>query len=219
MVTKQTAAASAARAASQAFAEDFSPVPEAAEHARAAAVGLSVEPVSPGTASILTFLAAARGAKTVVEIGTGTGVSGLALLAGMTPRGVLTSIDVETEHQTAARRAFLQAGVQSQRFRLIAESALNVLPRLTDHAYDIVFADADILESVEYIAQAERLLTTGGLFILNHAFAHDRIGDPDDESDDTVIVREAIDALTASESFLPALVPVGDGLLVAVRQQ
>ncbi len=154
----------------------------------------------------------------MVELGTGAGVSGLAFLTGMEPRGVLTSIDIEAEHQAVARRAFTTAGIANQRFRLIADSALNVLPRLTDGAYDIVFADADIVESVEYIAQAERLLRPKGLLIVNHAFAHDRIGDPDDEADDTVIMREALDAVNDSEEFLPALIPVGDGLLAAVRR-
>ncbi|WP_036921786.1 O-methyltransferase [Propionicicella superfundia] len=218
MVTKQSAAKLAARAASQDFAESFAPATAPDEQARAAAAELGVQPVSPATASILSFLAAATGARAVVELGTGTGVSGLAFLSGMVPGGVLTSIDIESEHQAAARRAFLAAAIPTQRFRLIAESALNVLPRLTDGGYDIVFADADILESVEYIAQAERLLRPHGVLVLNHAFAHDRIGDPDDEADDTVIMREAIEAVTASDEFLPTLIPVGDGLLAAVRR-
>lgn len=217
MATKQSAAKLAARAASQDFAESFAPASPVVDEARDAAAELGVQPVSPATASILTFLASATGARAIVELGTGTGVSGLAFLAGMAPGGVLTSIDVESEHQSAARRVFLRASVPTQRFRLIAESALNVLPRLTDGAYDIVFADADILESVEYVAQSERLLRSRGLLVINHAFAHDRIGDPDDEADDTVIMREAMDAVVESEGFLPTLIPVGDGLLAAVR--
>ena len=66
--------------------------------------------------------------KAVVEIGTGSGVSGLALFAGMQPDGVLTSVDIEPEHQQAARKAFLSVGIPTQRFRLIAGAALSVLP-------------------------------------------------------------------------------------------
>lgn len=217
MATNQTAAESAAWESSRDFVESFAPPSEAARQARVAAFEMGLEPVSPATASVLTFLAASLGAKAVAEIGTGTGVSGLALLHGMATGGVLTSIDAESEHQAVARKAFGLAETTTQRFRLIAELALNVLPRLTDGAYDLVFADADILESVEYVAQAERLLRPGGIFVLNHALAHDRIGFADDESDDTVIMREALEAITNSEVFLPTLLPVGDGLLVAVR--
>ena len=77
-------------------------------------------PLGRGSASALTFLAKVLRAKAVVEIGTGAGVSGLALFAGMQPDGVLTSIDIEPEHQQAARKAFLGVGIPTQRFRLIS---------------------------------------------------------------------------------------------------
>ena len=81
-----------------------------------------------------------------MEIGTGSGVSGLALFAGMQPDGILTSVDIEPDHQQVARKAFLSVGIPTQRFRLIAGAALNVLPRLSDGAYDLVFIDADKVE-------------------------------------------------------------------------
>ena len=102
-------------------------------------------------------------AKAVVEIGTGSGVSGLALFAGMQPDGVLTSVDIEPEHQHAARKAFLSLGIPTQRFRLISGAALSVLPRLSDGAYDMVFIDADKSEYPEYVEQGLRLLRHGGL--------------------------------------------------------
>jgi predicted O-methyltransferase YrrM len=122
----------------------------------------------------LTVLARAVQAKAVVEIGTGSGVSGLALFAGMQPDGILTSVDIETEHQQAARKAFLSIGIPTQRFRLIAGSALNVLPRLSDGAYDLVFIDADKVEYAEYVEQAVRLLRHGGVIALDNALWHDR---------------------------------------------
>jgi len=87
-----------------------------------------------GAGAALRFLAATLQARAVVEVGTGAGVSGLCLLAGMAPDGVLTSIDIEPEHQRAARRAFTEAGTTAGRMRLIMGQALDVLPRLTDAA-------------------------------------------------------------------------------------
>jgi hypothetical protein len=60
----------------------------------------------------------------------------------MRPDGVLTSVDLEAEHQRLARETFREAGIASQRYRLITGAALDVLPRLTDGAYDLVLCDA-----------------------------------------------------------------------------
>lgn len=200
-----------------AFAEAYAQEPHLAGAARAAAERLGVEPVSPGTAAALGFLASIMDAHAVVEVGTGTGVSSLALLSGMNQSGILTSIDIENEHQIEAREVLGQAGYPNRRARLIAGPALTVLPKLNDGAYDMVFVDGDPLEYVEYVDQASRLLRRGGLLALYHAFADDTVANPADESDNTVIIREALAALAEMEEYSPVLLPVGDGLAVAIR--
>ncbi|MDN5857628.1 MAG: methyltransferase, partial [Pseudonocardia sp.] len=87
--------------------------------AREQAARTGCRPVAPAVGSALRFLAAAISARAVVEIGTGTGVSGLWLLRGMVADGTLTTIDVEPEHQRAARSAFVAAGNGPSRLRLI----------------------------------------------------------------------------------------------------
>ena len=134
-------------------------------------------PIGRGRRRALTFLAKVVRAKAVVEIGTGSGVSGLALFAGMQPDGILTSVDIEPEHQQAARQAFLAVGIPTQRFRLIAGAALSVLPRLSDGAYDMVFVDADKVEYAEYVEQGLRLLRRGGVLAVDNALWHDRTAD------------------------------------------
>lgn len=203
--------------ASTAWAESFVPEAGGTSDARAAADRMGVVSVSPGAASVLGFLAAVVQARAVVEIGTGTGVSGLALLGGMAADGVLTSIDTESEHQAAAREVFTHAGYPARQARLIAGSALQVLPKLSDAAYDLVLVDGDPLEYVEYVEQALRLLRPGGLLVVNHALAGGRIADESNEDDDVVILREALAAISASGELAPVVLPVGDGLLVARR--
>ena len=92
-----------------------------------------------------------------------------------------------------------------------------MLPKLTDGAYDLVFVDGDPLEYVEYVAQAERLLRSGGLLVLHHALWQGQVADERNSDDEPLIIREALAAVLADESFTPALLPVGDGLLVAVH--
>ncbi len=202
---------------SLAFAEAFVADTEPSRLARRKAAALDQSSISGGVAATLTLLTKTLAAKAVVEIGTGTGVSGLALFAGMVADGVLTSIDTESENQAAAREAFSEAGVPSRRIRLIAGQALVVLPKLSDAAYDLVFINGDPLEYVEYVSQAERLLRPGGLLVLHHALWEGKVADEQNSDDEPLIVREALAAVQDSGLFTAALLPLGDGLLVAVR--
>jgi predicted O-methyltransferase YrrM len=204
--------------ASWAYAETFVVEDETAERARARAAELGCDPVQPGTGAALRLLAAAIGARSVVEIGTGTGVSGLWLLQGMPADGVLTTIDVEPEHQRAAREAFSEAGIAGNRTRVIGGRALDVLPRLTDNAYDLVFVDAAQAEYDDYLAQALRLLRPGGAVVFEGALWHDRVADPAQRDETTTSVRELGKRVRDDERLLPALLPVGDGLLVAIKR-
>ncbi|HAN72531.1 MAG TPA: methyltransferase, partial [Actinobacteria bacterium] len=142
--------------------------PEDAEtirEARERAEELGCPALSRSSAALLRLLAATVRAQAVVEIGTGTGVSGAALLDGMAASGVLTSIDIEAEHQRVARDTFTALGYDHTRARLIAGRALDVLPRLSDAAYDLVFVDGDKTEYPAILTQAKRLLRVGGLIV------------------------------------------------------
>ncbi len=187
----------------------------AAARARAEEVG--VVPIGSGGGATLRFLAAVTEARAVVEIGTGTGVSGLWLLRGMRPDGVLTTVDLEAEHQRLAKQTFTEDGVPSQRVRLIPGAALEVLPRLTDGHYDLVFADGDKLEYPDYLAEALRLLKPGGIVAFDNALWHDRVADPAQRDAETVAIRELCRTVADHEHLLPLLLPVGDGLLVAKK--
>ena len=174
--------------------------------------------VSPGTGALLGVLAAALRATAVVEIGTGAGVSGLWLLRGMAPEGVLTSIDTEAEHQRAAKEAFAEAGIRPTRARTITGRALDVLPRLTDGVYDLVLADGEPLELAEHVEQALRLLRPGGVLAIAHALAEDRVPDPARRDEVTTALRGVLRTLREDDRVLPALLPSGDGLLLATRR-
>jgi predicted O-methyltransferase YrrM len=202
-----------------AYVDDFLPEDEPLLEARrnAAEVG-GADPVGPVTGAALRFVASAIGARSVVEIGTGCGVSGLWLLRGMRPGAVLTSVDVEPDHQRLARGVFVAAGFPAGRYRLISGRALEVLPRLADKAYDLVFCDADAHSYPDYLAEALRLLRPGGVVIFDDALARGRVADPACGDPDVVAVRELCEQVRLDERLVPLLLPVGDGLLAAVRR-
>lgn len=183
----------------------------------AAEVG-GAAPIGPVGGAALRFLAAAIGARAVAEIGTGCGTSGIWLLRGMLPDSVLTSVDVEPEHQRLARQAFAEAGFAPARYRLIGGRALDVLPRLADGGYDMVFCDADKQEYPDYLTAAQRLLRPGGIVVFDNALWGGRVADPSCQDDDTVAIREVCERVREDEHLVPLLLPVGDGLLAGVKR-
>jgi predicted O-methyltransferase YrrM len=186
-------------------------------NARARAAEVNAVPIGPGGGATLRFVSALLDARNAVEIGTGCGVSGVWTLRGMRSDGVLTSVDIEAEHQRMAKEAFTEAGFAAQRIRLISGAALEVLPRLTDGHYDLVFCDGDKVEYVQYLAQALRLLRPGGVVAFDNALWHDQVADPSVRDPQTQAIRDTLAAVTEHEDLVELLLPVGDGLLLAQK--
>lgn len=209
---------SAQRASSWAYAEAFAAESPVIEAARQRAEQRGGRPVGSGVGATLRMLAASVAAHAVVEIGTGGGVSGLWLLEGMPSDGVLTTIDVEAEHQRAAKEAFADAGVAHQRTRVIAGRGVDVVRRMTDGAYDLAFVDADAASYPAYVDEATRLLRPGGVLALNAMFGSDKVADPAARDEATRSLRELGKSIRDDERFQTVLLPVGDGLLVAVKR-
>jgi len=203
---------------SQAYAATFVTEDEVIVAARARGQELGCTPIGPAGGAVLRLIAQLLGARNVVEVGTGAGVSGLWLLAGMRPDGVLTTVDTEPEHQRATRQAFTEAGIATTRYRLINGAAGEVLPRLTDGGYDLVFVDADKTSYGTYHEQAVRLLRPGGVVAFDNVLWHNRAADNNVRDADTVALREVARAVREDERLTPALLPVGDGLLVAAKR-
>ena len=205
--------------ASWSYAEEFVPEPEVVEGARRRGLELgAATPVGTGAGAALRVLAAAVQARHVVEVGTGAGTSGLWLLSGMPEDGVLTTIDSSAEHQQAAREAYAAAGYTHQRTRVITGAAADVLPRMADGAYDLVLVDADKDGYPTYIEHAVRLLRPGGVLAVDNMLWHDKVADPAARDATTTTLRDLGKRLREDEGLVPALLPVSDGLLVAVKR-
>jgi predicted O-methyltransferase YrrM len=204
--------------ASREYAETYLPEDAVLQAARRRGHELGCVPIGTGGGAALRFLAAATAARAVVEVGTGAGVSGLWLLRGMRPDGVLTTVDKDPEHQRAARQALAEAGIPSGRARLINGAALEVLPRLADGGYDLVFVDAAKTEYADYLTEALRLLRPGGVVAFDNVLWHDRVADPAQRDPETVAMRDLGRAVRDDDRLVPVLLHAGDGLLAAVKR-
>jgi len=198
--------------------EDYLPEDEALLNARRRGEDVGAAPIGAAAGAALRFLATAIGARTVVEVGSGCGVSGIWLMRGMPQDAVLTSVDIDPEHQRMAKQAYVEAGLGSFRTRMITGPALEVLPRLTDGAYDMVFCDAQKREYPDYLIDALRLLRPGGVVAFDNALWHDRVADPEHRDPDTEAIREVHRMIRDDERLVPMLLPVGDGLLCAGKR-
>jgi predicted O-methyltransferase YrrM len=204
--------------ASVAYAESFQPENEIFAAARDRGRELGCAPIGPAGGAALRVLAVATGARSVVEVGTGAGVSGLYLLDGMAGDGQLVSIDIESEHQRAAREAFTEAGIAATRYRLINGSAADVLPRMREDAYDLVFVDADKSAYSVYYEQGVRMLRPGGVLVFDNALWHDRVADPSQRDNETLVLRELGKQVREDARLVSVLLAAGDGLLVAAKR-
>ncbi len=189
--------------------------PDAIARARAHAVELGAAPVSAVVGSQLAVIAAATAARSIVEIGTGAGVSGLWLLRGA-PQAVLTSIDNEPEHLAAARQAFSDAKVPSTKARFITGRASDVLPRMNEASYDIVLVDADPENVIEYVEHGLRLVRAGGIVLVPRVLGGGRVADPVQRDEVTAAYRSLVQETQESSAVLATVSPAGEGLLQLV---
>ena len=194
------------------FAEEFIVERPDIALARQHSLELGIEPISPSVGAQLAVIAAATAAKSIIEIGTGAGVSGLWMLSGA-PEATLTTIDSELDHQQTARKAFVDAGVAANRIRLIGGRAFDVLPRMNEGSYDLVFIDADPQSVIEYVEHGLRLVRTGGTVLVAHALWRGRVADPAQRDDTVANFRLLLKEIAASDAVISALSTSGDGLL------
>jgi predicted O-methyltransferase YrrM len=169
---------------------------------------LGLSAIGQGVGSLLKFLASTIDASNVVEIGTGTGVSGLWLFRGMNSAGVLTSIDSDQERQRAAKEIFSEAGIASNKIRLIAGRAIEVVAKLTDNAYDLMFISGDKLEYETLLDQSLRLLRPGGILVFNNIL-------DDSNSADNESVKAVSEKIKDDSRLVSVMLPSGSGIIAS----
>ena len=201
----------------RAFSNTFIPETEIIQKARSRGQEIGTYDATPAAGSLLRYLTHLIGASSIVEIGTGAGVSGLWIFQAMSPKGLLTSIDDEVENAKLAKQAFDEAGINSSRYRLITGNSREIVGKLADSLYDIFIMrkSGDLLDGIE---NAHRSLRPGGVLVIDRALLSGKVADPTQRDEDSVAYREVIKVIKDSSTlWLPMLLPVGDGVMVATK--
>ena len=177
--------------------------------------GLPPISISAVTGRLLQILLRAVRAERVLEVGTLGGYSGIWMARALPPSGRLVTIEVDGRHAEFARRYFARARLD-QLIDLRIGRALDVLPAFDGERFDAIFLDADKEPLPTYFDWSLRLLRPGGLLIADNALWGGRVLDPATEDDGTRGIREFNRRMASDERVQGTIVPVGDGLAVAV---
>jgi predicted O-methyltransferase YrrM len=199
-----------------AFAESYPREDIFMQQARNNGVEIGAKDPSAAVGAFLKYVTHLISAKSVVEIGTGSGVSGLWIFQGLPRDGTFTSIDTERENSGNARKVFEEAGILPQRFRLITGNIVDVVGKLADNNYDLIII-RPAQDLFDVVQESYRLLNAGGVLILDDVLSGGKVADPTQRDFDTISRRDAIRAVKEDSRWSSSLLPLGDGLLVATK--
>ena len=176
--------------------------------------------IGPEQGQFMALLVRLMGAKTIVEVGTFTGYSSLAM-ALASPGARITCCDISEEYTAVARRYWARAGV-ADRIDLKLGPAANTLQAMIDGGangkVDFAFIDADKTNYGRYYDLILELLRPGGLVAIDNVLWGGEVANQAINDKDTVAIREVNRKVLADERVDLSLVPIGDGLTLARKR-
>lgn len=191
-----------------------SPVLEAARE-DATEFGLTIPDAMTG--QFLTALAATSNAQGAIAVTPAASVVGLHLMEGLNDKAILSCIDPEPEHQKRAKDTFRDAGYSPSRFRFLPSRPLDVMGRLAQDSYQLVYGEIAPLELKQFVDAALPLLSTGGIMVLADSLLDGTIADSSRKDRDTQAAREVDDHLRDLDGVTVSRLPLGAGLTLIVK--
>jgi predicted O-methyltransferase YrrM len=164
--------------------------------------------------NFLKFATELTGAKSVVEIGTNSGVGSLWVLQALANDGVLTTIDAEREHSKIARTVFEEADIPATKYRIITGNLIDVVGKLADNSYELIIT-RDAMDLFEVVQESFRLLKSGGLLIIDQALSGGKVADSTQRDPESIARRDAIKVIKEDSRWSSSVIPIGAGILLA----
>lgn len=177
--------------------------------------------IAPEQGQFMALLVQLMGAKKALEIGVFTGYSSLCVALALPSDGALIACDISDEWTAVARRYWAEAGV-AHKIELRIAPALATLDELlhSGHAqtFDFAFIDADKTGYDAYYERTLQLLRPGGLIILDNMLRGGRVADPAIHDEDTRAIHLLNEKLHHDPRIALSLLPVADGLTLALKR-
>ena len=151
--------------------------------------------------------------KTVLEIGTFTGLSALSIALALPDDGKLTAIDKDKETNKIAVSFFKKAYLDNK-IQTIVKPALDSLDELKNYRFDMVFIDADKLNYKKYYEKSLKIIKKGGLIIIDNVLWHGEVVDENNIDKFTLSIRKLNDYVSRDKRVEQIIIPLGDGMTI-----
>jgi caffeoyl-CoA O-methyltransferase len=177
--------------------------------------------ISPEQGQLMALLVQAIGARRAIEIGTFTGYSALWVALALPADGRMVCCDVSAEWTAIGKRFWARAGV-AEKIDLRIAPALQTLDALLAAGgagtYDFAFIDADKTGYDVYYERCLQLLRRGGMIAIDNVLWGGSVADPKKRSADTLALRALNRKIHRDERVAMSMLPVGDGLTLALKR-
>jgi predicted O-methyltransferase YrrM len=180
----------------------------------------AVMQISPEQGQLMAMLVRLLRAQKTLEVGVFTGYSAMVVAKAMGPHGKLVALDISEEFTSIARRHWAKAGLTNRielRLQAAAESLKDLVATGNSDTFDFAFIDADKRNYDTYYEYALKLVRRGGLIAVDNTLWDGKVIDPTDKTVDTVAIRALNEKIHGDERVDATLVPIGDGLTLALR--
>ncbi|MFQ5571622.1 MAG: class I SAM-dependent methyltransferase [Rhodothermales bacterium] len=176
--------------------------------------------IAPEQGQFMALLVRLMGARTTLEVGVFTGYSTLSVALTLPPDGTVVACDVSEEYTAIARRYWQEAGVSGKIDLRLAPAATTLEALLAEGrggTFDFAFIDADKPNYDAYYERALKLLRPGGLLLFDNVLWDGKVADPSVHDADTEALRALNRKLHHDSRVHLSMIPVGDGLTLALK--
>lgn len=184
-------------------------------------LSMSKMQIAPEQGQFMRLLVKALGIRRGIEVGVFTGYSSLCVALAMPEDGRIVACDIDKEWTDIARRYWKVAGVD-HKIELRLAPALETLDTLIgehlENNFDFAFIDADKAGYKDYYERALVLIRPGGLIAIDNTLWSGSVADATNQTEDTQAIRDFNRHVHADERVDMSLLPVGDGLTLALKR-
>ena len=177
--------------------------------------------ISPDQGQFMGLLVRLMGARRAIEIGTFTGYSAMIVASSLPEDGKLVACDIDDKMPSIGRKHWEKSDLSHKidlRIGPAIESLDAMIAAGEAGSYDIAFIDADKNGYSDYYERCLELLRVGGLILIDNVLWAGRVADPENTTTTTVAMRKLTLRMQADERIEFSLIPLGDGVSMAVKR-